>query len=83
MIVTKSTHEINMFCFSFLVERKLLHQWIKSFTYTMIRSLISRVKGALSAQVIRLRVFYNQNDETLSRNLLMYMRKANLPIAVH
>ena len=40
-----------------------------------------RVKGALCAQVIRLRVSYNQIDETLSRNSLMYMSKANLPIA--
>jgi len=41
------------------------------------------VKGALCACVIRLRVSYSQNDETLSRNSLMYMSKANLPIAVH
>jgi len=41
-----------------------------------------RVKGALCAKVKRLRVSYNQNDETLSRNSLMYMSKANLTIAV-
>ena len=32
--------------------------------------------------MIRLRVSYNQNDETLSRNSLRYLSKANLPIAV-
>ena len=41
------------------------------------------IKGALCAQVIRLRVFYNQNDETLSRNSLIYMSKASLTIAVN
>jgi len=40
------------------------------------------LKGALCAQVIRLRVSYTQNDETLSRNSLRYLSKANLPIAV-
>jgi len=39
---------------------------------------VSWVKGALCALVKRLRVPYNQNDETLSRNSLMYMSKANL-----
>jgi len=38
---------------------------------------------ALRAYVIRLRISYVQNDEALSRNLLMYMSKANLPISVH
>jgi len=38
-------------------------------------------KGALCAEVIRLRVSYHQDDETLSRNSLMYKSKANLPIA--
>jgi len=33
-------------------------------------------KGALCAEVIRLRVSYNQNDETLSRNSLRYLSKA-------
>ena len=42
-----------------------------------------RVKGALCAQVKRLRVSDNQNDETLSQNSLMYMSKANLTIAVN
>ena len=42
-----------------------------------------RVKGALCAYLIRLRVSYNQNDETLSRNSLRYLSKASLPIAVH
>jgi len=42
-----------------------------------------RVEDALGAQVIRLRVSYNQNDETLSRNSLRYLSKANLPIAVN
>jgi len=41
-----------------------------------------RVEGALCAYVIRLRVFYTQNDETLSRTSLTYMSNANLPIAV-
>jgi len=40
-------------------------------------------KGALCAQVKRLRVSYNQNDETLSRNSLRYLSKANLSIAVN
>jgi len=33
--------------------------------------------------VKRLRVSYNQNDETLSRNSLRYLSKANLTIAVN
>ena len=44
------------------------------------------VKGALCAlcaQVIRLRVSHNQNDETRSRNSRRYLSKANIPIAVH
>jgi len=41
------------------------------------------VKGALCAYVKRLRVSYNQNDETLSRSSLRYLSKANLAIAVH
>jgi len=41
------------------------------------------VKGALCAEVKRLRVSYNQNDETLSRNSLRYLSKANLTIAVN
>jgi len=40
-------------------------------------------KCALCAEVIRLRVSYNQNDKTLSRNSLRYLSKANLTIAVH
>jgi len=43
---------------------------------------VNGVKG-LCAQVIRLRVSYNQNDEALSRNSLMYMSKADLTIVVH
>jgi len=43
----------------------------------------SRVEGAMCAEVIRLRVSYNRTDETLSRNSLMYMSKANLPRAVN
>jgi len=35
------------------------------------------VKGALCAEVIRLRVSYDQNDETLSRNSLIYMSRSN------
>jgi len=42
-----------------------------------------RVKGTLLAYVIRRRVSNNQNDETVSRNPLMYTSKENLPIAVH
>jgi len=38
------------------------------------------VKGA---PVKLLRVSYNQNDETLSRNSLRYLSKANLTIAVN
>jgi len=72
-----------MLCFSVPVKRKPFRQWLRSFTYTMIRDIIIRVKSALSAEVIRLGVLYKQNDKTLSRNLLMYMRTANLPIAVH
>ena len=41
-----------------------------------------KLTGALCAYMIRLRVSYNQNDEILSRNSLMYMSKANLHIAV-
>ena len=41
------------------------------------------IKGALGAQAIRLRISYNQNDETLSRNSLRYLSKVNLPIAVN
>jgi len=43
----------------------------------------SRVKDALCAYVIRLRVSYNQNDEPLSGNSLRYQSKENLPIAVN
>jgi len=43
----------------------------------------SRVKCALCVYVIRLRVSYNQTDETLSRNSLRYLSKASLPMAVH
>jgi len=42
-----------------------------------------RVKGALCAKVKRLRVSYNQNDETLSRNSLRCLSEANLTIAVN
>jgi len=42
-----------------------------------------QLKGALCAYVIRSRVSFTQNDETLSRNLLRYLSKANLPMAVH
>jgi len=41
------------------------------------------IKGALCAEVKRPRVSYNQNDETLSRNSLRYLSKANLTIAVN
>jgi len=41
------------------------------------------ITGALCAYVIRPRVSYNQNDETISRNSLRYLSKANLPIAVN
>ena len=34
-------------------------------------------KVALCAEVIRLRVLYNENDETLSQNSLRYLSKAN------
>jgi len=40
-------------------------------------------KGALCAEVIRLRVSCNQNDETRGQNSLMHMSKAHLPIAVN
>jgi len=43
---------------------------------------LQNVEGALCACVIRLRVYYHQNDETLSRNSLICMRKAKLPIAL-
>jgi len=36
------------------------------------------MRGALCAEVIRIRVAYDQNDVSLSRNLLMYMTKASL-----
>ena len=49
----------------------------------MNKSGIAWVKGALCAKVIRLGVCYNKNDETLSRNSLRYLSKANLPIVVH
>ena len=42
----------------------------------------ARIKGALCAYVIRLRVSYNQNEEIISQNSLRYLSKANLPIAV-
>jgi len=38
--------------------------------------------SALCAYVIRLQVSSNQTAETLSRNSLMYMSKANVPIAL-
>jgi len=41
------------------------------------------IKGALCAEVIRLRVSCTQKDEILSRNSLRYLSKTNLPIAVH
>jgi len=47
-----------------------------------MRSSSTRIKGALCAYVIQLRVSYNQNDETLSRNSLRYLSKASLTIAV-
>ena len=37
------------------------------------------LKGALCAYVIRLRVSYNQNYESLSQNSLRYLGKMNLP----
>jgi len=40
------------------------------------------LKGALCAEVIRPRVSYTQNDETLSRNSLINMSKANLLMEV-
>ena len=40
---------------------------------------LTHLKGALCAEVIRSRVTYNQNDETLRRNSLMYMSKAIYP----
>jgi len=40
-------------------------------------------EGALCAYVIRLRVSYNQNDDTFNRNSLSYLSKANSAIAVH
>jgi len=49
--------------------------------YADIRTTL--IKGPLCAYVIRLQVSFNPNDEILSRNSLMYMRKANLPIAVY
>ena len=42
-----------------------------------LRVIGLRVKGSLCAQVIWLRVAYNQNDDTLSRNSLRYLSKAN------
>ena len=45
--------------------------------------ILAPPEGALCVQVIRLRVSYNRNDETLSRNSLRYLSKANSPIAVH
>jgi len=41
------------------------------------------LKGALCTEVIRLRVSYDQNDETLSQNSLRYLSRASLPIAVN
>jgi len=41
------------------------------------------VKCALCALVIRLRVAYTQNDETLGRNSLRHLGKATLPISGH
>jgi len=57
--------------------------WPRSgLTRIQVRELNSDlIKGALCAQVIWLRVSSNQNDETRSRNSLMYMSKASLPIA--
>jgi len=40
-------------------------------------------KGALCAQVKRLRVSYYENEKTLRRNSLRYLSKANLTIAVY
>jgi len=37
MMVTKGEHDINMFYFSFLVERKPLRQWVRSSTPRFIR----------------------------------------------
>ena len=42
-----------------------------------------RVRGALCAEVIRLRVSFTQNDGTRSRNSLMYMSEANLTYGLH
>ena len=47
-----------------------------------VNQKVEGVKGALWAEVKRLGVSYNPNDETLSRDSLMYMSNANLPIAV-
>ena len=60
--------------------------YVYTYTYTYTCKYIhthKNVKGALCAQVIRLRVSYNQNDETRSRNSLRYLSKANLPIVCH
>jgi len=43
----------------------------------------SSFKGALCVESIRLRISYNQNDETLSRNSLRYLSNANLLMPVN
>jgi len=43
---------------------------------------VLELQGALCAEVIRLRVSCIQSDNTLSRNSLVYMSKAKLPIAL-
>jgi len=60
-----------------------MFSYISEFTEGRVITSWARAKGALCAEVKRLRVYYNQNDETLSRNSLMYMSKANLTIAVN
>jgi len=57
--------------------------WRRERSSKRSRGSAVRLRGALCAEVIQLRVSSNQNDETLSRNSLRYLSKANLPIAVH
>ena len=66
------------------LRRPCLHStWQKTttrFAFTLRHS--HPIQGGLCPQVIRLRDLQVQNDESLSRNLLVYMSNANLPTAL-
>jgi len=70
-------------CDVFLLRRSAMDRRIQVRIYKEYLFTIFCLKVPCASNGFDSRVSSNQNDETPSRNSLMYMSKANLPIAVN